>query len=354
MKISPVQEILANCKGQRVKLPVLFSLTPAWKPKLNPNHASVEASVEQWRRNWLPDTSSYLRNVTVNGALFARAACPEASVSKSEIVGKYGAWVFAWDDPIDFGELDEEQRELYRVESIEVIRRSLLSHHDHGPAKVSPTFPLAQSFYEIGVQMREGPKLEPIRRLFCETLCDYVNGAIRVQNPYEDGRLLSLDEYLDIRIHSSGVYPTIAIALYAQDTEIPAWLLDHPVVKEMMKQTCIAVSLDNDTVSVCQELRVNHIDNMIPLSMYNKSLTPQEAVDYTSQLIHEAYASFRKLEPELLCLAVDNDVLDAAQVFLDCCKNVRAGLVFWSYAVRRYGEYDAGNRDEEVSVILGA
>lgn len=48
-----VDQILNQVKGQQIRIPCLFSLTPSWHARLNPNYDdTVEESVDEWRRRY--------------------------------------------------------------------------------------------------------------------------------------------------------------------------------------------------------------------------------------------------------------------------------------------------------------
>ncbi|KAJ5083113.1 terpenoid synthase [Penicillium argentinense] len=212
----------------------------------------------------------------------------------------YATWLFAWDDAVDFGDFDEgyQQRELLRIETSNSIRKSLLDEYTiEDPAHIAPNFALAQSFYMIGVQVRESTKL-----------------IVKLQNCFEKGVIFGIDEYMALRMDASAIYPTIALSLLSQDMDVPEWLLDHTLAKEMMRHINIMVSLDNDIVSARHEV---------------------------------------ELEPRLLKIGAEHDIIDKVHAFLRCCKNERIGLINWLYTIKRYFDFRPSNGNTHIEVTLG-
>ncbi|PYH91637.1 terpenoid synthase, partial [Aspergillus ellipticus CBS 707.79] len=184
---------------------------------------------------------------------------------------------------------------------------------------IAPNFTIAQSFYEIGALIREGSEHVSIREFVCNTLCDYVTAAVKMENAFQGDVVQGLDEYLDNRMGSSCV----------QNIDIPAWFLDHPLAKEMMRHINVMVALDNDIVSAHRELHCKYVGNMVLLLVHHRGMTPQEAVDHCCQLIRDSSAAFGLLESEILNLAIQNDIVETATIFVESCKDVRIGLVNW-------------------------
>ena len=65
----------------------------------------------------------------------------------------------------------------------------------------------------------------------------YFEGLLQQVANTRAGRLgaLNVDEYLDIRVRTIGVYPAIALTEYAERVEIPEQILEHPSLQECMR-----------------------------------------------------------------------------------------------------------------------
>ncbi|KAJ6134924.1 isoprenoid synthase domain-containing protein [Penicillium capsulatum] len=198
-----VREILNNVKGHQIRVPCLFSLSPSWQARLNPEYDhSVEESLEAWRqKSWLSDPACYERNAGADCAFFTRTVNPEATKASMKTVAKLSSWVFAWDDVLDFGTLDlsPKDRKVFYDETVSVIKESILND----PMKpqpfeaIAPTFKVAQSFYEIGELIHAGSQ----------------HSAIKMEDAFQEDIIQGLDEYISNRMGSSCVYGIIAISL---------------------------------------------------------------------------------------------------------------------------------------------
>ncbi|KAJ5161073.1 isoprenoid synthase domain-containing protein [Penicillium capsulatum] len=352
-----VDDILRQLQGQQIRVPCLFSLSPTWHARLNPEYDdTVEEAIDTWRRSCLRDPVSYKRNVAADGAYFTRTMNPGVTKPMMKIVGTLCSWVFAWDDILDFDEMDfgPEQRENFREETQQLMRESIL-----GPVStaeeaksIAPTFDLVQTFYGIGASIRNGSKHVAVREFVCQTLCEYATAAVTMEAAFKQGRIQGLEEYLENRMGSSCVYGMIAISLFARDFEIPAWLLDHPWARELMKLVNLMVSLDNDIVSIHHEIACKHADNFVILLVHHRGMTPQEAVDHCCQIIRNSYIAFEDLRKKLLKHAAAYEIEDTARTFVECCLDVRIGIVNWTYYIPRYFDCQPSESKREVIISL--
>ena len=52
--LSSVDQLLGKCVEKRVTIPFLFSLSPNWRPRPNPNYEqSVDDRLDAWRLKYL-------------------------------------------------------------------------------------------------------------------------------------------------------------------------------------------------------------------------------------------------------------------------------------------------------------
>lgn len=72
-----------------------------------------------------------------------------------------------------------------------------------------------------------------------------------------------------------------------------------------------------------------HIDNLIPLLVYHKGITPQEAVDESARMFHQMYLDFQDLLPQLLQLGEDRGAVDEMQSYIKDCKTTCSGILHW-------------------------
>ncbi|KAJ5380143.1 uncharacterized protein N7496_002571 [Penicillium cataractarum] len=138
--------------------------------------------------------------------------------------------------------------------------------------------------------------------------------------------------------------------------EPPVWFFSHELVKEALLQMSILISVYNDIVSVRHEIlpqKSGHIDNIIPLLIYHKGLTAQEATNFGVEIIQISYKSFRSFEPQLYALGQENNIATEVDAFLQGCINFCVGSLQWTYHANRYFDCTPDWGDGEMSVVLG-
>ncbi|OJJ31422.1 hypothetical protein ASPWEDRAFT_691717 [Aspergillus wentii DTO 134E9] len=184
-------------------------------------------------------------------------------------------------------------------------------------------------------------------------LHDYVTATIKLQNHCDRADILDIESYLAIRMNTSGVYPTMSLYLFTFPSDPPTWFFSHELVKEAFLQINRIVSTYNDIVSAHQEIKSGHVDNIIPLLIYQKGLTAQEAVDEAIEIIKVSYVTFLSLETKLTSLGQERGITREVEDFLQACINLCMGALQWTYHIKRYFNYKPGKGDGAITVILG-
>ncbi|KAF5861661.1 hypothetical protein ETB97_012748 [Aspergillus alliaceus] len=293
--ITAAADLLSKCTGQQVTIPSLFSLSPAWKPRLNQDYnICVQAHLDVWLHKYITGESSLRRSHQIDAPFFVRTLYPEAGLKELYTLAKFYCWLFAWDDVVDYHEFKDQSqtREIYRSETITCIQKSLCSKHSYNPVVLAPTYKMARGFYEIGREICEGVKNETVRHLIANSLCDYVNTVINVQASLDSGEVPSLDIYLDTRTMTSAIS-------YAYHLDLPDWLLYDDLVRKLMKHANLFVSIGNDIISLRNEMTNGHVDNIVPLLMHHEGIEPQQAVARAVQMVTKSYMTLQDLESQI-------------------------------------------------------
>ncbi|KAI9926531.1 hypothetical protein MW887_004299 [Aspergillus wentii] len=320
-----VQQLLERCTGQTVKIPFLFSLFPAWKAQFNPNYEQgVQDELFQFQQRWMRNPISLKRNCAIDSIFFSRSVFPNASLGNLKTVVLWLSWLYFWDDALDFGELDNDPGELQRQEReiLTSIQQSLLgpSTADLYAASFVSSCCAAQAWFDIA----------SARNFMYKCLHDYVTATIKLQNHCDRADILDIESYLAIRMNTSGVYPTMSLYLFTFPSDPPTWFFSHELVKEAFLQINRIVSTYNDIVSAHQEIKSGHVDNIIPLLIYQKGLTAQEAVDEAIEIIKVSYVTFLSLETKLTSLGQERGITREVEDFLQACINLCMGALQWT------------------------
>ncbi|KAI0839023.1 terpenoid synthase [Hypoxylon sp. FL0890] len=374
-----VESLLSKCVGRTVKIPDLFALCP-WDVEISSWDVNMEREVELWRSRWIKDPTSLKRNRIIDPCLFARSAAPKAATFDGQLmVAKWAAWTFYWDDgeihmpwqshtnpPMDnvllsvahdFGEFDDRPEEViaHRDQTIELFRQSLYNDHPSSvnPAEISPDYLTAQSVHEWGAVVGETCVSPSLKDWLFKVFSDTCIAISRVQQEFEEKNILDLETYRKIRIDSSGSLTTLACILYADQVAFPDWFFNYELVKKAADLTAIIIWVINDITSVRHEVQCKHVDNYIPLLVYHKGLTPQEAIDEAARIAHQAYLDFEALEPQLTRLGKTRGCVYEMQRFIASCKFECSGIINWHYQVKRYVPWKPGMDRDNLYVVLG-
>ncbi|KAI9038147.1 terpene synthase family protein [Aspergillus affinis] len=274
-----------------------------------------------------------------NNTFFVRTVYPDAGLEELHTMVKLVCWLFVYDDALDYNDFKNmaPEREAYRNDAIRCIRDSMLGRdgYDKNPATIDSAYSLVQGFYEIGRGIREGLKNTDLCSWICDYLCDYVMAAAKLEEYADTEKIMDTDGYLDMRLDTSAIYPSIALCVLTDHIDLPRWILELEVTKKLMKLINIMGSIDNDMFSVKKELSLGHVDSLVPLLIYENSYSAQSGIDAAAALIRASYTEFCNLEHTLYD-QVPPEHLDETRRLVQCWKDCRTGLANWHYASKRY------------------
>ncbi|KAI8965044.1 terpenoid synthase [Daldinia sp. FL1419] len=332
------QLLLEKCVGQRVKIPDLFALCP-WDMITSPQTDELRSEVELWRSRWINDPTSLKRNRIVNSCLFARGIAPKAGFDELVAIAKYQAWLFYWDDAYDFGDFDDKYQEIvtHQTQTIELLRECLFNESPGSvnPVKIAPDYLTAQSMIEWGSAVGEKTVSPSLKDWLFKALIDFFTATFHLQSEFDKKMILDLDTFAD-------------------QVVFPDWFFDNALVLKAAELANIIIWVTNDIVSARQELeQCKHVDNLIPLLVHHKGITPQEAVDEASKITHQAYLDFEILEPQLMHLGKDHGIPYEMRRFIASCRSLCMGIFNWTYHIKRYIYWEPGMDRGNVFTVLG-
>ncbi|OTA95091.1 hypothetical protein M434DRAFT_232450 [Hypoxylon sp. CO27-5] len=218
---------------------------------------------------------------------------------------------------------------------------------------MAPDFLTAQSVHEWGAVVGEKSLSTSLKNWTFEVFAKSCTAISRLQRECDKGTILDVETYWKIRMDSSAALPTLAVILYTDQVAFPDWFFDHELVRKAAELTDIIIWVTNDIASVHHELQCKHIDNLIPLLVHNKGITPQAATDEAGQVAHQAYLDFEALEPQLLQLGESRGAAYEMVRFIASCRFACTGIFHWTYHIKRYFPWEPGMDRGDVSVVLG-
>ncbi|MGA5198387.1 terpene synthase family protein [Streptomyces exfoliatus] len=146
------------------------------------------------------------------------------------------------------------------------------------------------------------------------------------------GRMPDLDEYLAMRLLSSGGEPTFAMLELATGLEVPDAELRRPAVRALTEMAILVAALDNDRHSLRKELSRGHTDqNIYTVLMHQRDLTVQEAVDAATAVRDRVLTRFLRVHDRVRPRAGE-----ALASYLQGLRHGIRGNAEWGLRVPRY------------------
>ncbi|KAI4107530.1 MAG: hypothetical protein L6R37_001490 [Teloschistes peruensis] len=163
----------------------------------------------------------------------------------------------------------------------------------------------------------------------------FFDGLINQVHCQIDERMFSRDvqEYMDMRRGTIGAYPAIALTEYAVGINLSNEIVNHPSLQECMCVSADLVLLVNDILSYKKDIALGVDHNLIFLLM-EQGRTPQEAIDEAGVMLDNCYKRWY-IAPANMPIwgeETDRQVLK----FVDACRNVALGNLYWSFKTGRY------------------
>ncbi|KAK4032622.1 isoprenoid synthase domain-containing protein [Parachaetomium inaequale] len=314
-------------KDRIIIVPDLFSSIMAVDPVVNPNYFKVKPKGDAWIQ-WVmgKDKKWAERNTRVDLCYLASIWAPEADEEALRMMLDWNHWVFLFDDQFDEGhlkwDLDAAKAEVEATMAILSDTQPPVRMEDN---KLRWIFQLCwDRVKKVDMQQRWR---DMHRR--------YFDGLIHQVKQMSEGLTAtrSVDEYIEMRRGTIGVYPAIALTEYGLGTNLPLDVFEHPSLQECMRISADLVLLVNDILSYKKDLALGVEHNLIIL-FQKQGATEQEAVDKIGEMIEDCY---RRWYSALAAMPVWGEKIDREALrFVDACRNVALGNLYWSFKTGRY------------------
>ncbi|KAI0630499.1 terpenoid synthase [Trametes polyzona] len=174
------------------------------------------------------------------------------------------------------------------------------------------------------------------RARFIDDFTRYVESVVIQSQDREEGRLRTVDEFLELRRLTAGVDPCYAFALL--NVDLPRDVYEVPILKELRDCVTDMVAFCNDLVSCRKEYAhesPNH--NILTVVMHEKHLSLAEAVDWLAIEHEKRVERFLALWPEARKLSFGSEATNKAlAIYLDHLANWPRGNECYSYESGRY------------------
>ncbi|KAI0676414.1 terpenoid synthase [Trametes maxima] len=200
----------------------------------------------------------------------------------------------------------------------------------HGFRPSSAVGRLTQSFWS-----RLSATASPgAQRRFIETFELFFRAVTQQARDRESGNVPDLESYIAMRRDTSGCKPCWALIEYANNLDLPDWVMEHPCVRGLEEAANDLVTWSNDIFSYNVEQANGDTHNMIVVVQRQEKLDLQSAIDYVGALCEQCVDRFDTLRRALPSWGPEID--SQLQVYIDGLGDWMIGNLVWSFETERY------------------
>ncbi|EHK21849.1 uncharacterized protein TRIVIDRAFT_53145 [Trichoderma virens Gv29-8] len=246
----PREELLAKMKSCSIVIPELQPMFTSWPAAVNPEWKNIVSDMNARISSLYSDPVKVAKLQSCDFALFASAWWPRAPREQLRILAYLAFWLFIWDDEIDesTGALSNNfvASEKYRLDTMHYVAQTLGLHNtsdtDSNKHGFVPLNAIIRSFDVIGEALSQAYNIEQ-RKRFLQEMDFFIQKAQVEQKSRLDGRILSLEEYWDIRMGTSAVGVIMAVNEFSANVRISDAIMDHPDMRILWDESNINVSM---------------------------------------------------------------------------------------------------------------
>jgi hypothetical protein len=330
-------ELAMRLRGQTVQIGSILRIYNDWA--IEP-HSALDASrkdLEKFFQVYIPTESERVKARKVDSALCTATFWTKIPAERFMKLARWMAWIFFWDDEIDCGLLrdDAAKSNAYIDDSITFVRYHLLPELNN-PPPVAGRLHNCGPWIDLSEAMLVGQSFQDRKRLL-EYMVDYFESIRSAQVQRLTG-VEALDAYIERRAINIGSHLCLALMPWAYGLTLPSWIWEHDSMERVRREVAIGVFIWNDIISVQKELKLNDVDSIIPILVYHRDVSAQEAADMAVEMIAQSYQDLTAAKNRLKHAVRNED--DAIQrdteALLDGCTDVLVGNMIWSLSSHRY------------------
>ncbi|OWA18394.1 hypothetical protein B9W68_05630 [Streptomyces sp. CS227] len=299
---------------------------------IHPRVRLVEQRALQWLRTcgMCATDAEYRRAAGSRSVDFYGRFVPSAGDEHLLATALWVYWGFAFDDArCDDGPLSTRPSEFNALAGR--VQRALEAPSARDPAEryVAPLQDIANRFRSLGTPTQFSR--------FAAAHRAWLSGVSWQIGSRSLGRMPSLDEYLAMRLLSSGGEPTFAMVELALGMEVPAAEMHRPAVRALTEMAIMVAALDNDRHSLHREIGEGQDINVYNVLTHGTGLSVREAVTAAAGLRDRVLTRFLVLSEQVNARAGVE-----LRAYLRGLGHGIRGNIEWASRVPRYHAGEAG------------
>jgi 5-epi-alpha-selinene synthase len=312
-------------------LPDLYCPFPS---QINQHVDVLEKHALEWvlRFNLLKDELSYQRFRQAKFYWLAASAYPNCQLEELKIANDWLSWVFIWDDQCDVSDLRTKPEVLkdFHKRFIEILYGAELV-----PDDIPPSHALSNLRQRILQRTTDQCFFN-----FVHSFEDYFDGCVQEAINREKGFIPDIDSYILLRRSSVGVKPALALVEICNQLEIPNFLREDNIFREITLKTINIIAWSNDIFSFAREMENGEVQNLVFLLHYQHQIPIEKAINLAKEVHDNEVLELLHLEAFLPHFEKDLDAEVAKYI---------AGLNTWISASLNW--YYHSNRYDSLEIL---
>jgi len=193
--------------------------------------------------------------------------------------------------------------------------------------------PFAKMAREFGERLETASATA--RQRFIDTFDHYLDATVREAENREQGTILNLDDYLEIRRGNSGVYPAYAMIECILSIDLQPEVFNHPALWNLTKIAGDMLFTANDIYSYNKEQAGGHAaNNLITVIQKERGVGLQESMDIAGDFFANYAEEFNAWKEQLPSWGPEIDV--AVSEYIKGMAACVRGYIEWSLTGPRY------------------
>ncbi|MGY2116729.1 polyprenyl synthetase family protein [Nocardia gipuzkoensis] len=254
----------------------------------------IPPHVEPWLRSWLVDTGLAVSPDEFDyhrwtGAIRtpAQTMAPAADAAREQTAYGMAVLVLAWDDLF-------EDPQLTDPEAVTALRRGMVATLRQDPEAPWRPGAIPTAWASLWPRLRAGRTTRWQER-FLDGLEEWFEACEREAHHRINGYIPSTDDYLPLRMSTSGIDTALACMEMRQDRELPSELRDHPVIRRLEELAFWVTFVENDLVGLDQDEADQVPYNLVRVIRHETGCTRREAVEQVQRQVAEQRAQLEAM-----------------------------------------------------------
>lgn len=326
-----------------VRIPDMFASFMSIEPRTNPHYSKVKRESEEWIAEILRlDEKAARRNSKADFTYLAALWIPDADEEALRVVVDWLHWIFFFDDQFDEGHLQND----YESAKVE-CNVTFATMEDGHPIVSVEEYPLrwVYQYNWFCFQKRASPGLQ---QRYKDSMKGYFDAVLGQVNVASESLNLNVDEYMDFRRRSIGVFPTQELIEYAHGIKLPQYVFNAQAITELRRISADMTALGNDMVSYRKDL-IQGVEHNVIFIYRRKGLSEQQAVDALGEMVNRLYKEWYRALAEMPTWGekVDREVLK----YCCGCRDIAIGDHYWEFKSGRYLKQDEGDIVRQTRIL---